>query len=510
MATSNNDRISSQRLLDTLKGLQASRHLGSEPEVDSQTNEKTKHTIKQDYLPNADWNVNDPDADGYVQGRTHWVEVDETEATVNVESVGGMGNMGSASCDKFGAVKGFAYPNGEYNPGRTGEIVEFKENGQTIAFSYIGEDENGNAIVPTNMTELMTALSTTNIGIMLYKQNNNSGAYVAYPNATTGDVCTATIATEVVHKLDEMFYDKSDLSLMGRSGVPFIEKAMDNTDDVTYLYGLFSDGISGQYNQRNASTVKLFKHAYYYQAAQYINPDMTSLNNAEIRVAKLINSIGYEKFIDMLWLSNTAISRDNPKNEPYIPRSLYYPTETPRQWKLDDGTYTMKYNQNTDGIQLIKDGTEIAYVFGILVCNSGLSIQNVILQEDVKLYEVSKSENNTIKTVTLCLDKAVLNLTGDRISANGQIMAIENNLSTSSFSRGISDLINSISPVIIPVIYTTAETYYLGVAMVEFNSGYLRGSPINPPDNYLDFYFYNGTIELPYKRSTYRANPTQH
>lgn len=74
MATSNNDRISSQRLLDTLKGLQANRHLGSEPEVDPQTNEKTKHTIKQDYLPNADWNVNDPDADGYVQGRTHWVE----------------------------------------------------------------------------------------------------------------------------------------------------------------------------------------------------------------------------------------------------------------------------------------------------------------------------------------------------------------------------------------------------------------------------------------------------
>lgn len=78
MATSNNDRISSARLLDTLKGLQASRHLGSEPEVNPQTNEKTKHTIKQDYLPNADWNVNDPDADGYVEGRTHWVEVAET------------------------------------------------------------------------------------------------------------------------------------------------------------------------------------------------------------------------------------------------------------------------------------------------------------------------------------------------------------------------------------------------------------------------------------------------
>ena len=37
MATSNNDRISSKRLLDTLKGLQASRHLGSEPEVVTET-----------------------------------------------------------------------------------------------------------------------------------------------------------------------------------------------------------------------------------------------------------------------------------------------------------------------------------------------------------------------------------------------------------------------------------------------------------------------------------------
>lgn len=35
---------------------------------------KDKHTIKQDFLPNADWNVNDPEADGYVEGRTHWVE----------------------------------------------------------------------------------------------------------------------------------------------------------------------------------------------------------------------------------------------------------------------------------------------------------------------------------------------------------------------------------------------------------------------------------------------------
>lgn len=35
---------------------------------------KTKRTIKQDYVPNADWNQNDPDGEGYVQGRTHWVE----------------------------------------------------------------------------------------------------------------------------------------------------------------------------------------------------------------------------------------------------------------------------------------------------------------------------------------------------------------------------------------------------------------------------------------------------
>lgn len=471
---------------------------------------KTKHTIKQDYVPNADWNQNDPDGEGYVEGRTHWVETGENGITVNVQSGIVEGNFAMGTCDDFGAVKGFTYPTGEYNPGRTGEIVEFEENGQTMAFSYIGEDENGNAIIPTNMAELMTALSTTNIGIMLLKQNNDSMAYVAYPNATTGDVCTATVDYEIIHKLDSMFYDKSDLSLIARSGIQFIEKAMYDTDDVTYLYALYSDGISGQYNQNNQNTVKLFKHAYYYQAAQSINPDMTNLNNAEIRVANLINTIGYEKFIDMLWLSNTAISLDNPRTAPYIPSSLYYPTETPRQWKLSNGTYTMRYNQTTDGIQLIKDGTSNAYNFGILVCNSGLSIQNVISQQDVNIYEVNKSENNTIKNLTLGLNKAVLTLTGDTISASGQIMAVTNNLGAASFSRAVSFLMNRIGAVITPVMYLTDSTSELGVAVIEYNGGYLRGIPINPPADYTDFIFYKGTIEFPYEKTVYRYNPTPH
>ena len=340
MATSNNDRISSRRLLDTLKGLQTSRHLGSEPEVVTETVEypaevfpksgtytgndviaqlgtasfdlehnlpikvygsitsdtdgfvvpdksgeplatlnvvskpsgltvisdvevtdemisnqpitghyflmqqgnywlcfyeiadvtnfntahvwettgytetttnKTKHTIKQDYVPNADWNVNDPDADGYVQGRTHWVEVGETEATVNVQTGVAIGNFATGTCDKFGAVKGFTYPTGEYNPGRTGEIGKIEEYGQTIAFSYIGEDENGNAIVPTNLDELQNALSSTAIGIMLIEEQGASViVYVVYPNVTSNDVCTATIASETVHKLDRKFYDYTE------------------------------------------------------------------------------------------------------------------------------------------------------------------------------------------------------------------------------------------------------------------------------------------------------------
>ena len=340
MATSNNDRISSRRLLDTLKGLQTSRHLGSEPEVVTETVEypaevfpksgtytgndviaqlgtasfdlehnlpikvygsitsdtdgfvvpdksgeplatlnvvskpsgltvisdvevtdemisnqpitghyflmqqgnywlcfyeiadvtnfntahvwettgytetttnKTKHTIKQDYVPNADWNVNDPDTDGYVQGRTHWVEVGETEATVNVQTGVAIGNFATGTCDKFGAVKGFTYPTGEYNPGRTGEIGKIEEYGQTIAFSYIGEDENGNAIVPTNLDELQNALSSTAIGIMLIEEQGASViVYVVYPNVTSNDVCTATIASETVHKLDRKFYDYTE------------------------------------------------------------------------------------------------------------------------------------------------------------------------------------------------------------------------------------------------------------------------------------------------------------
>lgn len=213
MATSNNDRISSQRLLDTLKGLQASRHLGSEPEVDPQTNEKTKHTIKQDYLPNADWNVNDPDADGYVHGRTHWVEIDETEATINVLSSTQVGNFAEGTSNKFGAIKRFTYPTGEYNPGRTGEIISITNDGQTIQFAYIGEDANGDAIAPTNLSELESALNTTNIGIMLLRQDDNNMVYIAYPNANTGDTCNAYLINEIVHQIPNKYIDFPEVEI---------------------------------------------------------------------------------------------------------------------------------------------------------------------------------------------------------------------------------------------------------------------------------------------------------
>lgn len=326
MATSNNDRVSSQRLLDTLKGLQASRHLGSEPVVETETVEypavvcpavgtytadeisngvtapvddrlpfkvyhtqydftypvtisepageyseitksvtvngnklyveeqfdemntyngyvlvnvgfgyvgmlvtngledsnhyhvwempaytettttKTKRPIKQDYVPNADWTQNDPDGDGYVQGRTHWVEVGESEGTVSVQSGAQMGNFAIGTCDEFGAVKSFTYPNGEYNPGRIGEIFE----AEGIQFSYIGEDANGDAIIPTNIYELENALSTTAIGIMLLVQGASIMVYVAYPNVAANDVCTVTLVSEVVHKLNKKFYEWID------------------------------------------------------------------------------------------------------------------------------------------------------------------------------------------------------------------------------------------------------------------------------------------------------------
>ena len=421
MATSNNDRISSRRLLDTLKGLQASRHLGSEPEVTTETVEypakvrpvagtypnteqgllnvlsdsaidvehnlpvkvyglitrdangftvpdksgepvatldvvsevegltvisdieitsemienqpitghyfmlnsngvgygcyyekadltnantmhvwettastkttttKTKHTIKQDYVPNADWSQNDADGDGYVENRTHWSEIVETEATVNVMSGVQIGNFATGSCDEFNAVKGFTYPNGEYNPGRTGEIITIGTSEDAMQVSYLGEDVNGNAITPTNVSELESALQTTNIGIMLLKQDGGIMAYIAYPNVAQGDVCSVILVLEQVHKLDKKYYDvptikaKNLLNYTGWDTKEFNENGVGMGQYVSNAYSNFSLMAKCAYYASGEVDAVTLMRLYCFYNDDRTNPEYSS-------IAKYLNS----------------------------------------------------------------------------------------------------------------------------------------------------------------------------------------------------------------------------
>lgn len=203
MATSNNDRISSQRLLDTLKGLQASRHLGSEPEVDPQTNEKTKHTIKQDYLPNADWNVNDPDADGYVQGRTHWVE--RTVGDIPVTTVQGMPTI-----PEMVKPEGFKTGTTTWKPDYEAIAFEGAESGMTYTGYLLAEDENGNQI--TDASSIFDGETFYTGVAIVYYSALAPNLYPVICRYNNEDVQADYIlgVTEVIHKLPKMYYEQTD------------------------------------------------------------------------------------------------------------------------------------------------------------------------------------------------------------------------------------------------------------------------------------------------------------
>ena len=87
--------------------------VGKTSEYTTTTTTKTKRPIKQDYVPNADWNQNDPDGEGYVEGRTHWVEESVTEVipsagTYNLEEFQAALNSVEPSvvyvCDEYNAA----------------------------------------------------------------------------------------------------------------------------------------------------------------------------------------------------------------------------------------------------------------------------------------------------------------------------------------------------------------------------------------------------------------------
>ena len=201
MATSNNDRISSQRLLDTLKGLQASRHLGSEPEVDPQTNEKTKHTIKQDYLPNADWNVNDPDADGYVQGRTHWVERTIGDIPVTTE-------QGGSTIPDMVKPEGFKFGTTTWKPDYEAIAFEEAESGMTYTGYLLAEDENGIQVTDASIIFSSDSFYTGVCVIDLSAAfGQNTFMVIGRLNNTEITPDYVIAFADVVHKLDRKFYD---------------------------------------------------------------------------------------------------------------------------------------------------------------------------------------------------------------------------------------------------------------------------------------------------------------
>lgn len=272
-----------------------------EVETEVTTTTKTKHPIKQDYLPNADWNVDDPDADGYVEGRTHWTEITETEASVEVLSGVQIGNFATGSCDGFDVVKKFTYPNGEYDPGRTSEILTLGTSDDAMQVSYLGEDANGVAITPTNISELETALQTTNIGIMLLKREGNVMAYITYPNVTEGDACTAVLVSEQVHKLDKKYYDvptvqgKNLLNYTGWDTKEFNANGIGMGQYVMNAYSNFSlIAKCAYYVSGEVNAVDLMRLYCFYNDDRY-NPEYSSfakyLNSKLTRPSDIFDSI---------------------------------------------------------------------------------------------------------------------------------------------------------------------------------------------------------------------------
>lgn len=202
MATSNNDRVSSARLLDMLKGLQESRHLGSEPEVDPQTNEKTKHTIKQDYLPNADWNVNDPDADGYVQGRTHWVEHTVGDIPVTTE-------QGMSTIPDMVKPEGFKAGAVTWKPNFEATYFETEQGGVTMNGYMLCEDENG--VPVTDFSSVMGDTYANGVVVADYTAfMPNTYAVLCKRNNQETQADYVLGVTEVVHQLPKKYYEQTD------------------------------------------------------------------------------------------------------------------------------------------------------------------------------------------------------------------------------------------------------------------------------------------------------------
>ena len=157
----------------------------------------TKRTIDPKYLPNADWNENDPNAPGYIEGRTHWVENGINDITPT------MGD-GTYIVPSFGKVYGYswdAYPSagteaGEWYP----DFEPVSGNFNGLPMWYLAVDENGEQIVDFNFEEMQAANFIVCIDGSAYGMG---GVLLA-----THEIKTVRMFVETVHKLDPKFYDQ--------------------------------------------------------------------------------------------------------------------------------------------------------------------------------------------------------------------------------------------------------------------------------------------------------------
>ena len=171
-------------------------HVWEMPEKTVTTTTKTKHPIKQDYVPNADWNQNDPDGEGYVEGRTHWVEVGEIEIPAN--QIASVFKPTGFKIETDGVTM-------EYNPSYEAVSIDYQgAPGYLLAENQNGEQETQFAGIfykgiiildGTSLGEGIVAMLVLDGSIV---NNNGLRNTVVYG------------VGESVHKLDRKYYDYVD------------------------------------------------------------------------------------------------------------------------------------------------------------------------------------------------------------------------------------------------------------------------------------------------------------
>ena len=410
MATSNNDRISSQRLLDTLKGLQASRHLGSEPEVDPQTNEKTKHTIKQDYLPNADWSVNDPDADGYVQGRTHWVERTVGDIPVTTES-------GMSYISEMVKPEGFKASTTTWKPDY--EAVEFEEvqSGATFTGYILAEDENGNQV--TDASGIFGGSKTFFNGVAIVDYSAFApGIYIVSCRYNNQDTQVDYIlgVTDVVHKLPKMYYEQTD------------EEALKNEvytnimSKLHYKQLTFYQGLSDLYEIDDTSEIEAFFTSNGYSSK--------TVNNEKVWYKD--TSRGTVKFyiITELLVGHTYLFCDNDGD----PVTFEYLTTSITRRKTEIASEGFKYYLRRKIMPIAYDKTNEKIFCLVLHFNKNNEIVTEYNNENVVIGSISTERlniNTNLFTVRFVYEPNIQNITcftfidGDRIQTVTDQVVIE-------------------------------------------------------------------------------------